>query len=641
MSRWSFIRDEDPYRGRASAGYLQREPGGSYQVWWTWNSWNFAWIAFFREQDRARQIVDGLCERLDEELRLGIHEEGLRRIEEYLERITALSECPVPEEMDAVIHEDLRRRHGLDSGLRVDWPFSEPSIRLVSTTFLGVWPVTSNISGVWISLDAGNTFAWVALYGRELDAHWAVLVLEKAIEMYGGFATASRAEELLLEAVVKSEFPVPTEMDGGFQAAIRQDFEVTRKSQQHWEKPTYTRDLSLFRLFYESNRQHALETTESMRNVMLSGQVAEVAYDPSFLLEIGLMQRSYCLDHARVIYLEPSVLKMCDALLGPSPEEPDFPEEPLWIQPLAPLSFRGGLVRGLWLYDSYNVDRVDQLPFSRPEEKVRAKRYIERKHGMHQVEIFFDNPANQTSLWQGKILLLGEYDTQHHTWVRISEGHECLSGQCTIETLGDRDVLLQCERCQEEFDHWTQWLQILFWAIQGKFRRVEDSQSFEELELPFMEEKTGKRRKQQKGREKRFSGEKSRRYHVTIVRYDASYFKPVKNRGRRSSLLDSHIVLTTEEALKEGVMDVDMSGVLIRDFTYRSGFTRHLVHPRFKKSEVQVKPKEEMPQLVTLATWKARQKQRMEALHKQADIYASTYEEGSTKEDRNDDITTP
>jgi hypothetical protein len=164
--------------------------------------------------------------------------------------------------------------------------------------------------------------------------------------------------------------------------------------------------------------------------------------------------------------------------------------------------------------------------------------------------------------------------------------------------------------------------------MQGKFRRVGDAQPFEELELSFSQEReTTPRGKHQKGKEKRPPRTRPQRFQVTIIRYDASYLKPASKRGKRGSLLDSHIVLIAEEALREGAMEIDMNGVLIRDFTYRAGFTRHLVHPRFKKAEATVKPKEDMPQLVSLATWKARQKQRMEAVHKQEVLYASAYEE--------------
>jgi hypothetical protein len=620
---WSFVQDEDPYRGKPSVGFLQLEPEGPYQLFLSLNGWDFAWIAFFRERDKAQSVVDMLADTLGK-LSQDTSIEGWKHCERYLEAITAQSEFPVPEEMDATLHEDLRRRHGSESGWRVEWPFSESPLRLIGSTFLGVWPVSSRVSGVWITLDAGNSFAWIALYTQALDAHWVVLTLEEAIHAKGGFATAQRAERLLLEAAGRSEFPVPVDMEEQLQTAIREHFQKTNNPKQHWETPTYKRDLSLFRLFYESNRRQSIETTKSMQLAQFSGEFDNETYDPYFLQKIAVMQRTYCLNHTRIIYLEPSALKMCASLCGPLSDTPDFPEESLWIQPLAPLPFRGSLIRGMWLYDGYNVDRLDSLPLSQPEERIRAKRYIKRKHGMHQVEIIFDNPQNQTSLWQSKTLVLGEYDKQQRNWSRMPEGHECLSGNCTMESLGDRDILVQCPECQEEFEHWTQWLQILFYMLQGKFRRIEDTQPFEELELHLTEEKKAK--SSLKGKSKKRSPEKARTFHTTIVKYDASYFKPSTKRGKRGSLIESHIVLTTEEAIREGVMEVDMEGVLVRDFTYRAGFTRHLVHPRFKKTETTVKPKGDMPQLVTLATWKARQTRRMEAVHKQEDVYASDYE---------------
>jgi hypothetical protein len=375
-----------------------------------------------------------------------------------------------------------------------------------------------------------------------------------------------------------------------------------------------------------------------MQRAMLSGKLADETYDPYLLQEIAVMGRFYCLKHTRIIYLQPSALKMCDALAAPATDEPDFPEEPLWLQPLAPLPFRGALVRGIFLYDLYNTDRLNVLSIRNPEEKELARHYIERKQGMHQIEIFYDNPDNKTGYWQGKTLIFGEYDTHNHLWTRMAEGHECPSGDCAIESLGDRDILLQCDECQKEFNQWVLWLKILFWIMQGKFRRVDDTQPFEELALRFSEEKgSASRGKQQRGKEKGASRTKSTTFHATIVKFDASYFRPASKRGRRGSLLDSHIVLTTEEAIREGVMDIDMDGVLIRDFGYRSAFTRHFRHQRFKKTETQVKAKEDMPQLISLATWKARQKQRLEALHRQEVIYASAYEKQQEEEPVSDE----
>lgn len=215
----------------------------------------------------------------------------------------------------------------------------------------------------------------------------------------------------------------------------------------------------------------------------------------------------------------------------------------------------------------------------------------------------------------------------------MAEGYECLSGNCIVETLGDHEILLQCEECQKEFAHWTQWLEIFFLEIQGKLRRVDDTTTFEELEVPFEDEqKVAAGGKHHKGKS---HSRNVRRYHATVVRYDASYFRPHKRRGKRGSLRESHIVLTTEEALKEGALDLDMDGVLIRDTTSRAAFTRHLIHPRFKKSEAHVKFKEAMPQLVSLATWKARREDREEIAHRQTDVYASTYEEQAGDDGKN------
>ena len=620
MSRWSFLPDDDPYRGPPSVGFLQVQEGLPYQVWLTWNSWNFSWVTFLKESELARSIVDDLADRL-QNMSKDISDEGLRHLEAYLEEITAQSEFPIPQEMDEKIHEDLRQRHGGVCGLRVAWPFSEPPLRKSNATFLGIWSAPQGTSGVWITMDAGNTFFWIAFYTVALDAHWACLAVEQAIKR-GGFVTTERAEAVLLEAVNRSESPVPSDMDEDIQSAIREDFEA-RHETSRWESPKYSRDISVFRLFYESSRRQIEATMQSMQLAQRAGEFADEGYDPYLLQELCAMQRMYCLDHTHMYYLEPSGLKMCEALSSPASEPPDFPTEPLWIQPLAPLPFRKGLVRGMFLYDSYNRERINLLPLSDPRKQERARYYSERKHGVHQIEMFYDNPENRTKLWQGKTLLFGEYDTRSQTWNRMAEGHECLSGNCVVEPLGDQDILLQCEECQKEFAHWTQWFEVFFLEIQGKLRSVDDTTRFDELELPF---ECGK---QQKGKGQ---SRKSRRYHATVVRFDASYFRPTKRRGKRGSLQDSHIVLTTEEALKEGVLDLDMDGVLIRDTTPRTSFTRHLVHPRFKKSEAYVKFKEAMPQLVSLATWKARRVDREKTAHRQTDVYASEYEEQEGKD---------
>ena len=615
MAHWLFLPDEDPYRGSPSVGYLQVQEGQPYQVWLTWNSWNFAWVTFLHKGEQARTIVDDLADRL-QDMSKDTSDARLRHLEDYLEEITAQSEFPVPQEMDEKIHADLRLLHGAACGLRVTWHFDESPLRNNNATFLGIWNAPRGTPGVWITMDAGSTFSWIAFYASTLDAQWARLALEQAIRN-GGFATTERAEDLLLEAVNRSESPVPSTMDEDLQSAIREDFEA-RHGTPGWEVPKYSRDLSVFRLFYKNSRQQIEATMQSMRTAKLKGEVVDEGYDSYLLQELCALQRTYCLNHAHIYYLEPSGLKMCEALGSPASEPADFPTEPLWIQPLAPLPFRKGLVRGMFLYDSYNRERIDLLPLSDSRKQERARYYSERKHGVHQIEMFYDNPENWTKLWQGKTLLFGEYDTRSQTWNRMAEGHECLSGNCSVESLGDQDILLQCEECQKEFTHWTQWFEVFFLEIQGKLRSVDDTTRFEELEIPF----EGGKQPKGKGQSR-----KSRRYHATVVRFDASYFRPTKRRGKRGSLQDSHIVLTTEEALKEGVLDLDMDGVLIRDTAPRAAFTRHLVHPRFKKSEAHVKFKEAMPQLVSLATWKARRVDREKTAHRQTDVYASEFKE--------------
>jgi hypothetical protein len=495
---------------------------------------------------------------------------------------------------------------------------------------VGIWPGPQGLSGVWITLDAGNIFHWIAFYAQSLDASWASLALERAIKQ-GGFTTVEGAEALLLEAVNRSESPVPVAMGEEIQNAIREDFE-TRYGTAQREPPRYTRDLAMFRRFYEESRWQAEAAMQSLQLALLSGQLADEGYDDYLLQKLCVLQRMYCLQHARVYYVEPSGLKLCEALLSPSPEPPAFPAEPVWIQPLAPLPFRGGLIRGIFIADTYNKERIDLLDLPDPAEKALARRYSERKHGQYQLEIFYDNPANRTKFWQGKTFVFGEYDTRNQTWVRIAEGYECPFGKCLVEPLGERNTLLQCDACQKEFDHWKHWFEVFFLGIQGKLRRADDTTSFEELDVPFEEEQKGTPGgKRHKGKAR---STKPRLYRATVVRYDASYFQPARRRGKRGSLLKSHIVLTTEEALKEGALDVDMDGVLIRDTTPRTAFTRQLVHPRFKKSEAQVKFKPDMPQLVSLATWKARREAKGEALHKQTAVYASAYEEKGADQER-------
>ena len=627
MARWSFRRDDDPYRGHPAAGYLQVKEGGAFQIWLTWNGWDFSWITFLKEQGQAQRLVDELTDHLGE-LSKDTSDEGLQRIEHYLEEITAQSLYPVPLDMEEKIHEDLRQRHGQECDLRVTWPFSESPIRQISSTFFGVWPTPSGSAGVWVTLDAGNSFTWIAFYRQVLDAHWAKLALEHAVQQ-GAFATAERAENVLMEAVNRSESPVPVEMEEDQQNAIREDFEGTH-AQSRASAPEYRRDLSVFSIFYESCMRQADAATHSMYAAMSSDHLSGERYDPYLLQETALMQRLWCLRNLRVYYLEPSGLKMCEALRSPTAQEDThFPEEPLWIQPLAPLPFRGSLVRGIFVYDGFNRDRVDLLPFPNPAEREIARRYTEQKNGMHQIEIFFDNPQAKTRSWQGKTISFGEYDTRHQSWNRMAEGHECPTGKCLVEQLGDQNVLIQCEDCTKEFKEWTQWFEIFIAGIQGKLRKHDDTTSFEEIDLPFSpdgERVTGGS-KAKKGK----SDRKTRRYHATIIRYDASYFKPAKRRGKRGSLLESHIVLTTEEALREGALQVDLDGVLIRDTAPRAAHTRTLVHPRFKKSHADVRFKPDMPQLISLSTWKARREARQEALHKQEDVYASAYEEQENK----------
>ncbi len=83
MVRWSFLPNDDPYRGPPSVGFLQVQGGQPYQVWLTWDSWNFAWVAFLKVPEQARSLIDALAVRL-EDMSRDTSDQGLRRLADYL-----------------------------------------------------------------------------------------------------------------------------------------------------------------------------------------------------------------------------------------------------------------------------------------------------------------------------------------------------------------------------------------------------------------------------------------------------------------------------------------------------------------------------------------------------------------------------
>jgi len=90
-------------------------------------------------------------------------------------------------------------------------------------------------------------------------------------------------------------------------------------------------------------------------------------------------QKRYLVEQCLVKYLHASALTMAETLLAPDNRTPEFGATPLWLHPLAPLSYRGEQVRGIFVYRPYDLVRFDENPYVmrlRPQERQWCRDFV-------------------------------------------------------------------------------------------------------------------------------------------------------------------------------------------------------------------------------------------------------------------------
>ena len=231
-------------------------------------------------------------------------------------------------------------------------------------------------------------------------------------------------------------------------------------------------------------------------------------------------------------------------------------------------------------------------------------------------------------------LALGIYNGKTGRWeFGSSQQEQCPTGLCQREQLGRQTVYIPCASCEKELTWWERWLKTMFWIMAGKFRKAQENEDFESFSVtistqdmspdPVSSSQRQEQSKKKKSNRKHAQKTLDRTYAAQRIAFDASYFtsSPRKSRGIHSSRSDTHLVLTHEEAVREGALQVDMEGILIRDWSSVRGYWR-----RKRKGGTDtryVAAKEKRGQLISLATWKARQRAR--EYHSIQRILASTF----------------
>jgi hypothetical protein len=395
----------------------------------------------------------------------------------------------------------------------------------------------------------------------------------------------------------------------------------------------------LFRNYYAREKQQIAEFA-----LKALGRMAESNASSLHTQHLIVTRKLACLRTMPIKYLDVSALKMVEALLANDPRMPDFPAgESVWLQPLGPLTFHGSLVRGLALYYIFepsaitalltnDIRRSSHLPaFPANASEREVDRLIKAKKQNWLIEVIVDAPPSDLPVAGverdlGKTLVLGEYNGQSHCWESTAASvKQCPTGRCQIEHLGAQEIYLNCPSCQQELDRWGCWLKTLFWVMAGKFRRPSDIVPFEtfiEKVAEAVSQGPQTTLRQRGHKDKPGKAQIKHEHHVTRVAFDGSYFRPAKKApGSRPSRYETHLVLTTEEALQEGALEVDLDGVLIKDWSSVRGYWRETIG----KYHQYIEPKERRSQLISLSTWKARQKKR--EFHETQKIIASAYQQ--------------
>jgi len=309
-----------------------------------------------------------------------------------------------------------------------------------------------------------------------------------------------------------------------------------------------------------------------------------------------------------LFFVECSALKMCEAMLAIDGGSPEFPGQPLWMQPLAPLWYRGQLVRGvgvtpLSLRPLYEHAAARGVPEGQREKDWQQIAHYE---GSWHVYLVVDpNYRQQRVLPKAprmdtlQPISFATYSS-HGAWeLTARAAATCPAEHCLYEVVGAESTVVACDQCKAELTFWARWIKTMFWVLSGKFRKADDSTEFETMTLMLPSEH------QTCAAQGDGQCDQPRPYQVQLVAFDASYFKaaapPQEEHG---ALADRYIVLTDQQALAEGAMEVDMDGVLIRDFGPVRGYYRRKPGQQEKQY---IAPIDRRAQYVSLRRWKARE----------------------------------
>ncbi len=496
---------------------------------------------------------------------------------------------------------------------------------------------TSGHYQVWATFDGGQTIEWLSAHADEVQV---VRLCEHLQRVQSGAVEVTRqASDALYASTAGFDLDLE-EVPPGLLQAIRQEARLPLAAL----RPAFKQNLDVFQRYMAFARLAG----QSNALAALRGVAQRGATSTSLYTQLVAIRKLEVLRTIPIKFLDVSALAMAEAVLAVEPSRPDFPKEnALWVQPLGPLIFRRALVRGVALYrlfepqavaalieDHRRRPRLSSLPPEEFERQVRALVRGQEHNWLVELalEPRLDRGPESWGEW-GEALLLWGYDGDAHRWEYNPEAADgCPTGKCTTERLGAEDICIPCDQCARELEWWGCWLKTVFWILAGKFRKGFDRGGFETFTEKLVEEVpssgptsdagVGKDKGKRHHRQQK-AGE--REYTVTRVTFDASYFRPARSaRGSHASRYTTYLVLTTEEALREGALEIDLEGVLIKDWSPVGEYWRR--RPGEQEKTQYVGPRARRTQLVSLATWKARQLKREQ--HQVQKVIASTFLEG-------------
>lgn len=443
---------------------------------------------------------------------------------------------------------------------------------------------------VWVAADFA-TLQWVTVHHHRVSAErLSAIIGERREELRNPTAFHS-----ILRRLARDSEGTPARV------SAQAEWNILERCRISSQQPDFEPSLRYFSQFFQAvqqvgnHQQHSISLTPCP------------TLQP-WLERIQATHYARCAEVMSITFADASALKLCEAMLSASGYEPAFPGQPLWIQPLARLWFRGKLVRGVCITPFSLRPPFEQEAARRKlsaQEKEQAWQQIASLEGCWHIAMVVD--AHFTKDWTSpKDIAPGNLScysfacyTANGQWTLTARATEtCPSGRCLCEMLGTQPTVIPCQACRAELEDWMRWLKTWFWVMCGKFRKADDTRPFETtmLTLPVESKATPERAKT--------TADKPRTYRVTTISFDASYFLPEAPPSRKTGALkDQYLVLTVEEALAEGAIEVDLDGVLIRDFGAVRGYHRR----RPGRQEKQyIEPKDRRAQYISLRRWKAR-----------------------------------